>query len=216
MKSSWSARCVWVGFVLAIGGCQDQLDDLGPIEDLPGHADAGRSVDPAETLESDTSVPRVEDAAVTVPKDEPPSPCQDASVMVDASAPTPEDASTPTTEDASVPVDAAEPLTVSFDEVYALIAASCVGCHGAGKTLDLSTPELAHQGLVGQAAQYSACVSDGGVSPTRVVAGDPEASLLIAKLENTQSCGKQMPPKALLEQAKIDVFRAWIAAGAPQ
>jgi mono/diheme cytochrome c family protein len=110
----------------------------------------------------------------------------------------------------------ASPMPSSFDKMYALIGDHCAGCHGAGKTLDLSTPELAHAQLVGVEARYPACSSsDGSVAKQRVVAGMPDQSLLIDKLEGRQTCGKQMPTKMLLPSASVDVFRAWILAGAP-
>ena len=104
-----------------------------------------------------------------------------------------------------------------FAAVYALIQENCTSCHGAGKSYgDFSTRELAYAQLVGVSAQGKACASDASVIPVRVVAGDPETSLLILKLENRQSCGSQMPKAMLLPQASVDVFRAWVAAGAPQ
>ncbi|MET0283095.1 MAG: hypothetical protein ABW352_01440 [Polyangiales bacterium] len=180
--------------------------------------DAGRSVDPVVT-------PEPQDAAVPPPDDKlkprdaghvehHDAEVPDSGVTADAG----HDAGQAVEQDAGhVEHDAgSEPPTPSFADVYTLITESCVGCHGAGKTLDLSTPELAYQGLIGVEAQYAACIPDFGESPVRVVPGDADASLLVAKLEGTQTCGKQMPPKALLEASKIAVFRAWVAAGASQ
>lgn len=48
----------------------------------------------------------------------------------------------------------------------------------------------------------------------RVLAGDPDNSYLIHKLENTQSVGNQMPPGTPLPQTSIDTIRAWITNGA--
>lgn len=209
--NSWSVRCASAVLLLALGGCPDRRDDLGPEGDLELGHDSGRSVEPVETKE-DAKTPK-QDATVE----------QDAAVLqdaahedahvIDAGAPDASDASAPDSSETDAGSDAG-PVVGSFASVYEIISASCVGCHGAGKTLDLSTAELALAGLVGVEAQYAACVSDGGVTPVRVVAGDPAASLLIAKLEGTQSCGKQMPPKALLAAEQVAVFRAWVAAGA--
>ncbi|HEX5657414.1 MAG TPA: hypothetical protein VFX59_09465 [Polyangiales bacterium] len=199
--------------MLALGGCPDLHDDLGPEGDLTPVEDAGRTVDPIEAKD-DSSVAKRDATVVAEPKDAAPA-VKDASAedAGDHDAGSEVDASS--SDAGSEPSDAgSEPTVGSFASVYALIVESCVGCHGAGKTLDLSSPELALAGLVGVEAKYAACVSDGGVTPVRVVAGEPESSLLIAKLEGTQSCGKQMPPKALLEAEKIKVFRAWVAAGA--
>lgn len=110
--------------------------------------------------------------------------------------------------------DAGTPLDHEYAAVYALISEHCVSCHGAGKTLDMSSPELAHEQLVDVAAGYKACVSDGGPELIRVVPRSSSESLLMAKLENRQTCGKQMPTKALLAPAEVAAFRAWIEAGA--
>jgi hypothetical protein len=213
MNSSWFDRCASAALLLALGGCPDQVDDLGPVDDLKLGEDAGRTVEPVEIKEDGSSAK--EDATATLVHD---AALEEDAHIIDAGAPDANDASSVDASDASSATDAeadgSEPNAGSFASVYALITESCLGCHGAGKTLDLSTPELAHAGLVGVQAMYPACVSDGGVTPVRVVASDPAASLLIAKLEGTQSCGKQMPPKALLEAEKIAVFRAWVQAGA--
>lgn len=110
--------------------------------------------------------------------------------------------------------DGGLPLDPMYARVYELLTEHCMNCHGPMKTLDLSTPELAHEQLVGVNARYKACVGDGGVSHVRVVAGSPESSLLQAKLENRQTCGKQMPPDGLLTAEEVGVFADWIAAGA--
>lgn len=102
----------------------------------------------------------------------------------------------------------------SFAATYALMQTHCVSCHGAGKSLDLSTPELAREALIGVAAAYKACASDGSTPKVRVVAGDPAASLLVEKLSPAPSCGKPMPPSGPLSEAEIAVFRDWIAGGA--
>jgi hypothetical protein len=50
----------------------------------------------------------------------------------------------------------------------------------------------------------------------RVVPGSPDTSLLIMKLEGTQTVGERMPQFGpFLPQATIDVIRQWIANGAP-
>lgn len=114
-------------------------------------------------------------------------------------------------------VDATAPSTPVLDDhfrdVYALLSTHCVSCHGAGKQLDVSSPELAHRELVGIEARYKACASDGGVPLVRVVPGAADSSLLVQKLEGRQSCGKQMPMESL-SSAQIAVVRAWISAGA--
>jgi mono/diheme cytochrome c family protein len=110
--------------------------------------------------------------------------------------------------------DASTSAGALYTRVYALMAEHCVNCHGAGKTLDLSTPELAHAQLVGVAAQYKACASDAGAAKVRVIAGAANESLLVEKLEGRQTCGKPMPTTGMLSTEEIAVFRDWISAGA--
>jgi hypothetical protein len=50
----------------------------------------------------------------------------------------------------------------------------------------------------------------------RVVPGDPVHSLLIAKLEHTQTCGGPMPNAGtMLPADQLQRIRDWISAGAP-
>jgi hypothetical protein len=96
-------------------------------------------------------------------------------------------------------------------------------CHGGATsitTLTMRLKDQAHMQLVGVPAMSMTlsgmgpqCVNSGLV---RVVAGDPDNSLLVQKLENTQTCGDPMPPTtALLSAEQIDLVRRWIARGAP-
>jgi mono/diheme cytochrome c family protein len=110
--------------------------------------------------------------------------------------------------------DGGQALSALYTQVYAVMAAKCLDCHGATKTLDLSTPELAREELVGVMAEYKACVSDAGPPRVRVIAGAPGSSLLMEKLEGTQTCGKPMPPSGMLSAQDTELFRKWIAAGA--
>ena len=48
----------------------------------------------------------------------------------------------------------------------------------------------------------------------RVNPGKPDESLLLKKLEHTQTCGVEMPPARKLSDAQIEQVRSWIAAGA--
>ncbi len=48
----------------------------------------------------------------------------------------------------------------------------------------------------------------------RVLAGDPDNSYLIQKLEGTASGGGTMPPSGALPQSSIDMIRQWITDGA--
>jgi hypothetical protein len=50
----------------------------------------------------------------------------------------------------------------------------------------------------------------------RVIPGNPDGSLLVQKLEGTQTVGIRMPAfSPPLPQATIDVIRQWIRNGAP-
>ncbi len=53
---------------------------------------------------------------------------------------------------------------------------------------------------------------DAGVM--RVLAGNPDSSYLVQKLEGTASGGGIMPPSGALDQATIDTIRQWITDGA--
>jgi mono/diheme cytochrome c family protein len=202
MSKRLSLAEVACSLFVVLGGCEELGSDL---DTGPGD-DAGQTTDPVVVPDPRGTGGDSGHVAVDAGTPEASS-TADAGGELDAAA----DAEV---IDSALPSDDAGTPS-AFDSMYALVSTSCVGCHGAEKTLDLSTPELAHANLVGVSAQYSACAGDGGIPPLRVVAGSPEDSLLIAKLRGTQSCGKQMPPKALLAPEQIELFRAWIAAGAP-
>ena len=118
------------------------------------------------------------------------------------------------------------PTAASFSALYQslVVGTGCSTgqCHSgaAAGGLDLTTQEKAYQNLVGVAAMGQ--VPPGSVAPScassgmlRVAPGEPARSLLVAKLEHTQTCGTPMPnagtrlPDSLLQQV-----RAWISAGA--
>lgn len=131
--------------------------------------------------------------------------------------------------DALDPTICAEPEP-TFDSLFAVvIRGSCAveGCHagvppdGSAPTgmmlLDPNDPALSYTNLVGVPAMGVECIDGGG---TRVIAGDPDASLLIRKLEGDgtpdgAACGGRMPQGGpYLRASTIRVFRDWIAAGA--
>ena len=94
--------------------------------------------------------------------------------------------------------------------VNALFAAQCDSCHSAaGHAGDLDLVTDPRVALVGQD-------SSGYPERTLVVAGNPDASFLVMKLEDTQGAGEGglMPPRAALSAADIALVRAWIADGA--
>jgi hypothetical protein len=75
--------------------------------------------------------------------------------------------------------------------------AALVGVPAMGMNLNQMPPHCADSGLM------------------RVVAGNPDMSLLLQKIEGTQMCGTAMPPNPpLLTAAQQMQIRMWIANGA--
>jgi hypothetical protein len=115
----------------------------------------------------------------------------------------------------------------TFGRLRAEVFPNCTGCHnslatgGAFGSLDLlsgGAPAI-HARLVGVAAAWP-----NANPPLRVVAGDPDASLLYRKLlipnppgGEDPSLGSGMPQDrpGALPQAQKDLVRDWIARGAP-
>lgn len=110
-----------------------------------------------------------------------------------------------------------DPMFASlFDRVF--YPRCGISCHGPNvpsqltlSALDLSTPELAYAALLRTAGAEG--VLCGGHGPL-VVAGEPTASLLIAKLEGTQECGDPMPTGSRIGSEELGAIRAWIEMGA--
>ena len=102
------------------------------------------------------------------------------------------------------------PDPVSYaTEIQPIFNANCAGCHtdgGQNGGLDLSSG-LSHGNLVGvESAQFA------GVF--RVIAEQPDNSLLYQKLTATQTNGSMMPPTGLIAEADRELVRTWIAEGA--
>jgi hypothetical protein len=105
-----------------------------------------------------------------------------------------------------------EPTLASIQANVFSVDCAVSGCHGGAG---------AQQGLrldPGFSAGNLICVhSSQDPALIRVIPGDPDASLIIRKLEGTQSVGDQMPQGGpYLPQSTIDVIRLWIQNGAPQ
>lgn len=109
----------------------------------------------------------------------------------------------------------------SFATVYSsIIAVRCSPCHttptGIGVTqghLDMTSEPTAFSNLVNAPGAGIAC---GGMG-TRVVPGNPRASLMFLKIDLTDPapCGAKMPfGLPPLAQSEIDMIGAWITAGA--
>ncbi len=118
-----------------------------------------------------------------------------------------------TPDETGTPPADAGPAT--FTQVYALFNGRCGTCHKGGSpdgNLSLSSKATAYAELVGVKAEGSACRTGG---KTRVVAGDPEASLLVEKLKPGPSCGLRMPQGGKQFTAdELAIVTSWIAAGA--
>lgn len=140
-------------------------------------------------------------------------PGQDCGTMVDVG-------------DCFVRYEPPEPPEPNWDSIYDFFDGNnCVtGCHDGSSesaeetfmqsNLDLSDKDTAYMEMVGVTAEGEDCGGDG--AGTLIVAGDPDASILIDKLENaTPSCGGPMPDgRALLPEEFVAPIRQWIADGA--
>jgi hypothetical protein len=130
-------------------------------------------------------------------------------------------ASIPAADGCDFSWDAAVPASLlgndSFRVVYErVLHQPCVDCHkpgGLSAFLDMSTPVVAYQSLVGvDAASDGVCAGAG----KRVVPGDCANSLLFRKLDGAeQRCGSRMPLREYpVQQPGIDLVCRWIQAGA--
>ncbi|MEO0326163.1 MAG: hypothetical protein AAF447_24655, partial [Myxococcota bacterium] len=100
-------------------------------------------------------------------------------------------------------------------DVYApIIAQRCSPCHteGASGGLDMRDAATAFGSLVEVDAAGAACRGEG----PRVASGDPDASLLVNKIEaETPRCGNAMPlGRDSLPASEQETVRRWIAQGA--
>lgn len=110
-----------------------------------------------------------------------------------------------------------EGLQASLDSIQANVfgpTCAVAGCHSgpAGDSLprgmDLTSADTSFANLVGVASVQAP-------GTQRVAPGNADASYLVHKLEGTAAVGQTMPAGGTpLEQATIDVIRAWIDSGA--
>ncbi len=89
-------------------------------------------------------------------------------------------------------------------KIRPVLAARCYGCHSAAAA--------APQG--GLKLDSAAAIASGGNSGPVLVAGDPEASLLIHSIRRTDK-NLQMPPGPALPKEVVADFERWVKDGAP-
>jgi hypothetical protein len=112
------------------------------------------------------------------------------------------------------------PPAATYAEVQAVFDHYCTNCHDAAKQ---GLPYYPSLSLVA-ADSYDALVgkpADETCGGTRVVAGSPDTSYLMAKLGDGDPCsGGHMPrpfeigPSTSLPSQDLETIRSWIAAGA--
>ena len=101
------------------------------------------------------------------------------------------------------------PGTEGWCAAEQILASDCAGCHSASAAaggLDLETDP--HAAIVD--------VPSATNGELLVAPGDPDGSLLLRKMEDTQRAGEGgvMPPGAALDAATVALVRQWIADGA--
>ena len=106
-----------------------------------------------------------------------------------------------TAEPTPVATESATTSPTFEKDILPILEDSCQMCHGESGEWDASS--------------YQSVMETGENAPV-IVPGDPDGSLLMQKLLNTQTTGSQMPPGNLLSKEKTDLIAAWIAAGAPE
>ena len=99
-----------------------------------------------------------------------------------------------------------DPVSYAAD-VQPIWNANCTGCHGAGGNagLDLRMPD-SRSNLVGMAST--------NWTGQRVVASEPNLSVLYRKLSGAAGVGDRMPQGGMLAPDEIETVRLWIAEGA--
>ena len=92
-------------------------------------------------------------------------------------------------------------------EVQPIWNANCIGCHGDGGNagLDLRMPD-SRGNLVD--------VASTNWTGQRVVAGEPDLSVLYLKIDGAGGVGGRMPLGGMLASDEIETVRLWIAEGA--
>lgn len=87
----------------------------------------------------------------------------------------------------------ADPVAFTDAEVQDLFNGKCVRCHaGATTVLDLRSFKSTTIGVPASTSRSAECADS--ATPTRIVPGDRNSSLLWKKVTGTQDCGDPMPP----------------------
>jgi hypothetical protein len=100
------------------------------------------------------------------------------------------------------------PATSFSADVQPIFSANCVVCHGqnGNGNLDLRAGN-AYANLVG--------VDSFGYGGKRILAGDPDGSVLYRKVTAAVGVGSVMPPDGSLPAGSIETIRKWIVEDAP-
>lgn len=116
--------------------------------------------------------------------------------------------------DDDAPRDAGAQAPPTLADVQArLLTPSCSfdACHGQinpKRDLNLANVDASMASLINVPGDVP--------GTTRVIPGDPDNSMLLQVLERQVADVRQMPPGFPVEDATLDMVRAWIAAGAPR
>lgn len=104
------------------------------------------------------------------------------------------------------------PPFATWTEVHSVLTVKCVSCHGGGMAMG------GLGGLDDSAAGYAALVGTAAVAcpgNTLVVAGEPDSSYIVEKLEQSApECGSQMPTGGSMTSGELAAIRSWISGGA--
>ena len=105
------------------------------------------------------------------------------------------------------PVDDSQSTgNVSFtNDVQPVFDQYCTSCHPSSGNLDLTAANSYNQLVNVDASAYSA---------KRVIAGDPEQSVLYKKIDNSGTYGSNMPLGSSLSASQINMIKQWIEEGA--
>jgi hypothetical protein len=125
------------------------------------------------------------------------------------------DAGTDTPDAGTEPPDAGIGIPdPTWAQVQAILTEHCASCHTQSPFQgNFQVNSTNSYTWIQDSAHGSACSGDG----TRVIAGNPGASILWNKINGTPTCGQQMPPSKPLNEshpAEAQTIFNWISQGA--